>query len=224
MSCLMSNYEPMETNFIRNHLKSGFTFIDIGANIGWHTLLAAEIVGNSGKVFSFEPRQLSRQLLLKSLADNNFEDRVKVYDCGLSDSKKEAVLRWALDGINPGGATLDDTVNNIDHASEIIELDILDNYQFDRLDLIKIDIEGAELSAMRGAIKTIKKHRPVILSEIISEQLKRVSGGDETDYLNFMHALGYICYELVGNSSLRVVTSEKLFRNSSIVNVAFISR
>ena len=54
--CLADNYEPQESAFIRQHLKAGDVFLDIGANIGWYTVLASTIVGETGSIFAFEPR------------------------------------------------------------------------------------------------------------------------------------------------------------------------
>lgn len=224
MGCLVDNYEPLETQFISNHLKPGDTFVDIGANIGWHVINAANIVGYKGRVFAFEPRDLSRDLLNKSIVDNNFNDRVTVYSCGLSSKPSTATLRWATDGANPGGATIDPAVNDLDHDSQTIELDTLDNYNFDRLDLIKIDIEGAELSAIRGGVNTIAKFKPIILSEIIDGQLSRVSGGDEKEYLSLMRQLGYDCYRLAIGGPQIISKHDDIFRDAAILNIAFIPR
>jgi FkbM family methyltransferase len=221
MACLRDDYEPIETTFIKDCLKSGDTFIDIGANIGWHTINAAYKVGKSGHVYAFEPRNLSRKLLQRSIIDNNFGERVTVSSNGIGKNIETVILKWATHGVNPGGATIDPTINLDGHSTQTIELIELDSIDFKKIKLIKIDIEGAEFLAMQGAVNTLKKHRPIILSEIIKGQIDRVSGGDEIQYLDFMKMQGYTCFSLGAKGIENELIATNIFNDSDIVNVVF---
>lgn len=224
LSCLKNNYEPSETSFIGNFLQPGYIFVDIGANIGWHTINAAHKCGSEGHVFAFEPRDFSRKLLKESIADNGFENRISLYEFGIGRIEETVTLKWAINGVNPGGATIDPTIPYAGHSTQSIYLKPLDSFGFNRIDLIKIDIEGAELLAVQGAIQTLKRCRPIIVSEIIQGQLERVSGGDEKEYLKFMQDLGFNCYSLCNGEIGNVVNASDLFTESEIVNVVFVHK
>jgi FkbM family methyltransferase len=125
--CLQDDYEPAETNFIRKNLKPGDTFVDIGANVGWHTLGAALLIGEQGRVFAFEPRQPTVTYLRRSIADNGLLGRVQVFDCGLSDRCGEARLAWAKSSDNPGGSFLQIGSDAEGFETQSIELRRLDD-------------------------------------------------------------------------------------------------
>jgi len=77
-------WEPEISNLIRKYLSPGDTFIDIGANIGYHTLHAATLVGDSGKVVAFEPLPRLSEQMTRSIKENNFSN-ITVFDLALSD-------------------------------------------------------------------------------------------------------------------------------------------
>ena len=79
------HHEPHLTNFMRENIRPGMTVVDIGANIGAHTMLAASIVGNDGRVLAFEPNSENCRMILLSLAENGFESNVSLFPMALSD-------------------------------------------------------------------------------------------------------------------------------------------
>ena len=198
--CMGGTYEPDETAFVRAHLKEGDTFLDVGANIGWFTTLAAQLVGPSGRVHAFEPRNETRSLLERSISDGGWGDRVSLHDVIVTERSGSARLVWNKTGHNPGGTrVLPDgrPVNErmvLQEASSIA----LDDMEFaNRVSLIKMDIEGSEGLALRGARRTIERHQPVILTEVSDVALQRVSGHGALEMSAFMKSLDYSIRSLV---------------------------
>jgi len=159
-------YDLHERRLLREYLPSDGIFLDIGANIGLYTLAAMQVIGASGRILAFEPNPATRQRLLFNTAANTTlanESSLSVLDIGIADTEREFVLQ--LDSSNLGASSISDTnrsrLNHTDprRTDVIIRckplLDVLQENQINRIDVLKIDIEGAEDKAMgpylRGA-------------------------------------------------------------------------
>ena len=154
------SYEPHVTDAIVKHLKSGDVFLDLGANIGYFTLLAASIVKNEGKVISFEPNQYNRQLLYASIVENQFEN-ITVYPFAVSDSQQ--ILRLMTSGSNGWVVELSEESVNYQLVQSVVLDELLQAEK--QINVIKMDIEGHEPIALRGMDRIINKHRPIIFTE-----------------------------------------------------------
>lgn len=179
-------YEPQVTAFLKRHLREGMTFIDVGANIGYFTLLAATLVGSSGRTIAVECNPRNCELIYMSLHRNNFDD-VLVYPFALSDTRK---LMSFTSGFSNG------VVNELaedDDDSVIVPAVTLDSLVQNepRIDVIKMDIEGSEAKAWQGMRQTIEKHHPIILMEFFPALLKQNSGARADEFLSSIFACGY---------------------------------
>lgn len=206
--CLLGNYEPHETNFVRNHLSEGDTFIDIGANIGWFSTLAATLVGPKGQVHAFEPRDQTRGLLTRSIQDNGFEERVTIHGYPLAAERVETRLLWMSDTNNPGGSRLarDDHDSFEGMAGQSVTTVPLDDVEIDgRVTLVKLDVEGAEGIVLRGARQFLTKHKPIILTEVSELAFGIVSKMSLQDYADLIHSMGYNIHALEGDEAGRVL-------------------
>tara|TARA_Y100001958_G_scaffold111205_1_gene78582 strand:+ start:1186 stop:2133 length:948 start_codon:yes stop_codon:yes gene_type:complete len=172
-------YEPHSYSLVKKYLKKGMTFLDVGANCGYYTILAGSIVGSDGKVISFEPSSNYFNELQKNVK-NNYLENVQCINKGLSDKKE--ILELISDGSNASFVEgwMKEVIFSSDKVSdsykkhktlnsEKAHLNTLDD-EINRLgikavDFIKIDIEGYENNFYKGAINTIKEHRPLILLE-----------------------------------------------------------
>ena len=192
--CLLDNYEPVETAYMKAALQPGDVVVDAGANLGWFSLVASSLVGPTGRVHAFEPRPETADFLARTIALNGLGERVAVYRCGLADSTGESVLVWSDRTDNPGGSTLGDGLALDGLQQHTIALRPLDELDMARLDFIKADVEGAELRLFRGAQRTLERWRPAILSELGPHMLQRVSGASVADYFAFFDRLGYRAY------------------------------
>ncbi len=154
---------------LEKFLKAGDTFIDVGANQGEYSLWAARKVGEQGVVVAFEPMpQLFGQLKENIRINKAFQKSITPIQLGLSDKKGEVIL-YASEDSNEGTNTI---YTRDEFSIELgkIQLDTLDQ-QLKELDIqqvnfLKIDVEGAEFQVLKGAITTLKMHRPILLLEI----------------------------------------------------------
>jgi FkbM family methyltransferase len=157
--------------------KGGQVFIDIGANVGFYTLAAAN---SFDKVYSFEPSPYTFGRLIHNVEINNFAS-VTAINAGLSDVKSEMDLY--VNPFNNGGCSLNafpEAIKNLypDYVwgSVRVNVEVLDEVIDSRgiigVDLIKIDVEGHELCVIRGAQKTITTYRPLIYAEVAKERNK----------------------------------------------------
>lgn len=223
LPCMRGTYEPHETKFIKDKLKLGDGFIDAGANIGWFTLLAAKLVGAQGNVYSFEPRSGAFSLLERSIQDNGFSDRVHLFCAGLWNERGRMTLHWAKSGDNQGGATLDQTCSPEMHNTESVGLLRLDDLQIEsKIDMIKIDVEGAEYKALLGAERLISRWHPLIISEVLSSRMQNVSGASPQDYVSQLADWGYSCHELRADGVGNRLCPEQLIDGPPVRNVVFV--
>jgi len=181
-------HEAHVTNVMKRVLRPGMVFVDIGANIGFFTLLARSIVGSKGRVYAFEPNPRNVALLDLSLRANSFQD-VELFPFALADSARLFV--YDAQGSN-GVITSFDGNLRISAASSLIRSVCMDRVlPLDRCDVLKIDVEGAEGLALKGALGTIRSHHPRIFSEFSPPGLGIISRMSGEDYLKLLFAEGY---------------------------------
>ena len=180
-------YEPHVTAFLKGHLQKGMTFIDVGANIGYFTLLAATQLGGSGRTIAVECNPKNCELIYMSLHRNKL-DNVLVYPFALSDTQK---LMNLTSGFSNG--VVNELAENDEEAVIVpaVTLDFLLQNE-PRIDIIKMDIEGSEAKAWQGMQQVIKKHHPIILMEFFPTLLEKNSGTKADEFLKSIFASGYI--------------------------------
>lgn len=195
---IAGNWEPNETNFILSILKKDGCFLDIGAHIGWFTILAAHHVGPRGRVYSFEPRQAIFNYLNASVEANGFQDRCTLYRAALSDTVSTTRMATYSSEHNSGHAFI--VVGQTPEGADLIE-DIptltLDGLKWDRkIDVLKIDVEGAEAIVLKGGSQLLMRDRPIIVSELFPRWLHNVSGTSADQFLETLKGFGYRLFEL----------------------------
>jgi len=215
-------YERHETDFVARNVKRGDAAIDAGANIGYYTLRLAAIVGDEGHVFAFEPLASNAALLERSIIENHFTQRVTLERAALSDRAGVLSLVRGAHTINSGGAYLASSGEPVpaDHVAVEVETLRLDDYRFDRpIRFVKLDIEGAEPLLVRGARELLSRDRPLILSEVHAEQLRRVSSSSPEAFVAEVVALGYECRLLEAGTPGRRFDGAGLSGSTSVVFV-----
>ena len=210
-------YYSQDIAHLLNHLlKPGMVVLDVGANIGEITMLAAQRVRPEGRVFSFEPMdEISKQLewhiktnqlhqvsIQKIALGETIADNIPIYlSCGQVIEDENGGL-GSLYGGNQGQ-------NPVQH----ITVTTLDDWQskqhLERIDLIKIDIEGAELACLKGAKKSIQQYRPKIIIEIQDFSSAR-AGYKSSDILEFLSALNYEFHHIGKGGALTPLTTSSL--------------
>jgi FkbM family methyltransferase len=155
---------------IAEHLCANDVFYDIGAHIGFFSLISAKMVGTSGHIYAFEPSIHNAKLIRQNVKLNNLEN-ITIIEKAVSES--EGVGKLLLTD-NPGGHTLE-AVGNPENIAGVSMVGVVtvDNMVFKRKikppKLVKIDVEGAEIEVLRGMDHTISKYRPIIVCEIDSK-------------------------------------------------------
>jgi FkbM family methyltransferase len=218
--CLFGTYEPAETQFLATVLAEGDGFIDVGANVGWHTMNASLSIGPTGRIYAFEPRTETRELLEASVAANGLQGVVLVHGVAVGDSSSDATLYWPQGTANPGGSSLARPLDG-EWREETVRVCTLDSMAINhRIKALKIDIEGAEPMAIHGGAALIHEHRPVILSEVHDEQLRAVSGSSAHEYVGQVAAMGYEPKLLNADGTLDVLSPRSL-KEGCLLNVVF---
>jgi len=158
---LYGEFSEEEFTFIRQFLKPGMVCCDLGANIGCHTIFMAKAIGPKGRVIAVEPNRIIFQTLCANVAVNaltNVDTHHKAVGAQVGQIFVPEI-RFAVGG-NFGGVSL----TTIDHG-EKIAVTTLDSLDLEYCHFIKIDIEGMESSALRGARETINKFKPTLYVE-----------------------------------------------------------
>ena len=205
-------HEFHELLFLHKFLKPKMVVVDAGANIGVFTLFAANRVP-SGKVIAFEPVPSVHQRLQENIGLNHFKNITCVAK-GLSDTTGTLPI-YEIDSNNEGLSTLyPGDLRQLRHTEvPIVPLDeTIASYSLQRLDLIKMDIEGGELMALRGMKKAIQDFRPIVMIEI-NQKAYTAAGYTPNDVYAFFRELGYTPHEITKSGALRPSTSEASFAN-----------
>ena len=160
--CFTGHYEPQETLLIQHFLEEEMVFVDVGANWGYFTLLGADQVGPRGTVVSLEPDPRLFALLNSNISLNRFS-QVRPLELAATDAAQTLTLHgYHEEGRNWGVSTL--TPNNLNdeklfqiRSSRLDE--VLDDLKIEHVDLLKMDIEGAEDLALQGMADGLRTHR-----------------------------------------------------------------
>jgi FkbM family methyltransferase len=211
-------FDPNEFALLERVLAPGMRFVDAGANEGLYSLFAAACVGETGCVYSFEPspRELAR--ILHNIALNQFA-QVRVFPFALSNRRGFATLSIGRDehagqntlGILPEGVglyeALDVPMRRLDEVAEA--------EGWDRIDFLKIDVEGGEERLIEGARGILRSMRPMMLFECSAPALER-SGSSRERVLARLRSLDYLIYVFDQSTGLPRLASEGEYTENMI--------
>jgi FkbM family methyltransferase len=185
-------FEPETTERIKALVTSDMQIIDVGANIGYFTVIFAEQVGDQGRVWSFEPVIGYREQLQWHINQNSLSDRVKVQPYGLSNQQYEHdILLFEASASFYRGFFKDDA----DHETVRLERldDVADQLGLERLDFVKVDIDGHECAFLEGARQTLKKHMPMMVIEVAHLFLEE-AGCSASGLKHMLEEIGYTLF------------------------------
>lgn len=200
-------WEPFETEVFKKRLKGVGLVVDVGANIGYYTLLASRALKTNGRVIAFEPASVNFNLLERNV-EENFLNNVKIEKKALGAKSGKTYVY--LNDKNYGDSTTYETKEG--RKKEKIAKITLDDYfsrSEDSIDLLKIDIQGSELKALRGAKKLLGKGRiKVIISELWPEGMKR-AGDKWEEYISYLKLNGFNLFQINDEEKRLIPFSEK---------------
>lgn len=191
---LFGRYETPKRSLLTTELESGDVFVDVGANRGDFTMLASRIVGDAGEVISVEPAPDNVEWLKRTVAANN-AGNVRIVQCALWDSEGEGTLHLARKSGWHSLTPADDLPRIGTAAVRLVTLDsLLNELGIDRVDALKIDVEGAEVEVLRGAKRVLRDLRPLVVMDIDAQRTAQ-------DYRAALEPFGYEI-ELAGGKEL----------------------
>ena len=193
------SYQPGLACVFRQYLRPGMTVLDVGANIGAFTMLAASLVGPGGHVLAVEPNEGNVRLIEASRRANGFA-QVAIAFCAAGPGPGLLGLqRASSNGIAiPLAADLDAFLREPVVPSFPLAM-ILPAHP---IDFIKIDVEGAEHTALLSMEAALRRDRPVIVTEFSPALLPRASGVDAQGYAAFLLGLNYRVAAIAPNGSI----------------------
>jgi FkbM family methyltransferase len=195
---ILSNgtYENEIGKLIRISIPPGGVAIDIGANIGLQSMRMSRAAGAAGKVFAFEPLSHLSRKLASNLSLNAIRN-VVLYPFALSDAASETYLPVNKDAWNQGTFSIGKATSGAHQELISIKVgdEIPDIQRLERLDLVKIDVEGFEVNVMKGIYKTLEKFRPRIIFEY-DENYWAQTGLSREECAQMLKTLNYAMYEV----------------------------
>lgn len=154
------DYEPSLKKVFKQNISAGDTVLDIGANIGFHTLYFAELAGPNGKVIAFEPVPVNFEKLKFNIGLNSFNN-ISPQNIALGSKNEQITIGIDENSTNPGAYNLFDHSGNV-MINCLIGDEVVVN---EKINFIKIDVEGYESFVFEGLIKTINRDKPKIVFE-----------------------------------------------------------
>lgn len=188
-------YEQITTEVAAALIRPGMTVLDVGANVGYFTMVFAERTGPSGRVFAFEPSPLIYQVLRRNV-DANHLAHVTALDGALSDTTGNAALFRSTTDVMASLRRIEHTIGGYDTVRTWSLDDFAAQHALDRLDFLKIDVEGAERLVLSGGRGSLARFRPRLIVEA-SRHVEQF-GYSPHDLLDQLTALGYASYSLEG--------------------------
>jgi len=182
-------YERELIAWMKKTLKPGMTVLDLGANIGYFSAIASQLVGRTGQVHAFEPMPQTLSQLQKNLTAFGW---AHLYPCAVGETPGTATIY--SNELEAGWSSL---LSDSD-LKPLTEINVirLDDWARDRgilrVDFIKMDIEGGEIRALRGASEVLRRFRPIIVAELNATCLAR-DGRAPEDVLNLLRTARYKC-------------------------------
>jgi FkbM family methyltransferase len=170
---LLGNFEPETVRFYSKLIRPGATVLDVGANIGAHTLNFARLVGPSGHVLAFEPTESAFRKLERNLSLNPaLRDRVRLHHAFCSNPADaqipaEIYSSWPLHE-QPGLHQQHlGSLQSVGEPDLIVLDDLARRLPLDRVDFIKLDVDGNEIKVLRGCREILARHHPMVIAEIV---------------------------------------------------------
>jgi FkbM family methyltransferase len=176
-------FDPPELEHVRQVLAGGGTFVDVGAHVGGYVL---PVAAAGAAVHAFEPAPPTRAILERNLERNGLADRVQVWPHAVGERPGSTALTTGWGGENhvvaeQGAGTVE---------VEVVTLDAFLPDRCDRVDVLKLDVEGGELAVLRGARELLRRDRPDVIVELDARRSRRY-GHEPGDVVEELARLGY---------------------------------
>jgi FkbM family methyltransferase len=210
------NWEDFETKVFMKTLHPGDVVIDIGAHIGYYTLIAAKIVGNAGKVFAFEPNERNFKLLQKNVKENGYKNVVLI---NKAVTKKSGSIKLYINNQNTGDHRIYDSQDNR-KAVTVQTISLNDFFKnknnlpfMKKVSLIKMDIQGSEVEALKGGLDLLKNNSQIKLITEFWPFGMNLNKTSAKEFLNLLETYKFKFYEInEKNNTLKLTQSQDVLK------------
>ena len=203
---IYDGFEKHETNYLSTVLKAGDVFLDIGANIGLFSLLASRLVGEQGKIISFEPSTDVFLRLKENILSNNFTN-IDCRNIGLSDKKGELTFYTSKNGHDAWNSFAPSQDDKLEKQIKV-EVSTLDYELLDAnkalIKLVKIDVEGWEKFVLNGGKDFFVNFNPTVMVEFTEENTFN-AGYSVYEIYDIMQSWGYFWYRIIDGKLVREI-------------------
>lgn len=201
-----SDYENNETDLflkiIDEVIDDSFVLFDIGANVGWYSLLTKSLY-NKSIVYSFEPAPITYKRLINNIQLNN-QTIDNAFNLALFNKEGELDFYYDIEG--SGGSSFVNLRERMNIEKVSVKTELLDNFvinnRIDKIDFIKCDVEGSELFVFEGGINSIKEFKPIIFTEMLRKWSAKFDY-TPNDIIQLLGNIGYECFAISDNKQLR---------------------
>lgn len=204
-SAFSGMYEPHLLGCFNKICHTGAVVFDIGANVGFHSLILSKLAGEEGHVYAFEPNSENCRLILMA-SEHNHVSNITLLPIALSDQRGWAYFTSHV-GSN-GGFVSPQFVTLHGHGT-VVPTFTLDEMSMPNVDVIKLDVEGAEYKVLKGGEALLSRSRPAIVCEFSMEMTNRVSGVEPLDFLNWIMGMDYRIF-VIDRASCEVVRIDSI--------------
>lgn len=181
-----TSWEPHITFFLERNLKKNSVFIDVGSNYGWHSITSSNLCEI---IYSFEPQKYVYNIQKENIKQNNITN-INLFNYGIGNTNEM---------LNMSPINYNESVNvgdlSIGLGGEIVEVRTLDSLTLNKVDIIKIDVQGFEKFVIEGGVDTINKNKPLLIVEFEDHQLRKFNYG-VIDLFKLIKDMGYYIYLL----------------------------
>lgn len=195
---LHNSYESPETALVKRMVNRSDVVVDVGANIGYYTLLAAKLIGSKGRVFAFEPEQYNFMLLGKNVEVNHFKN---VTSEQIAIGENNGSLKLFVDFSNLGNHS---EIQAQHYESFVVEKVSIDSYfkPRQRVDFVKIDVQGTEEHVLRGMRRVVSENPGIkIMLEVCPDYIGK-SGLCTRNLFSLIKRIGLRMYEITDKGDI----------------------
>jgi len=213
---LFGGWEQNTINFIDKNLIPNNTVIEVGANIGAHTLIMAKKVGSNGRIVAIEPTSYALSKLRNNIELNNFSQNITVIDSLISDDEielnnVEINSDWGTDG-RQSPEKVSKTTTTIDS--------LVSSLSITGIDLLKVDVDGFDYKVLKGSVNSLKNFRPIVFCELCEYALK-AQGDSISDIFLLMCGLGYEAFSEIDGGPLSLEAALDFVGIDTSINAVF---
>jgi len=215
-------YETDEINRLISFIDKNDIIFDIGANIGWYSMLFSK-KATSGEIHAFEPTPKTLKRLQSNCKLNNTKNII-INNLAISNKIGKIKLYSCITNTHGNSIKLQENIKNTKYEEYLIDSITIDSYisknKIKKLDLIKCDIEGAELLMLKGAKECLKKFKPILQLEV-SDNLTKIYGYSSKSTFKYLNDYGYVGYYANDKNNLEKIKAYNKYDSIKHPNILF---